>query len=234
MPNLRTKGDRQDNFELISDPIEEGKFAPDVFIDFGKAAKACGIGERDFRGAVLTDEFGPFERHNFILTRQLLNLTKKDNAFVRRVQKCARACPGGAIDESGKTDLWQCAVYYNGACGLKNPFMGQDTFAKFDNRLGIISREAKVTGESARKILDNIYFYPPIQHSNPCSVCGRACNVACYVYLEENDLLKRRFNSPFRERETWEFKIEDFENKKRGFSPSLIVNSFFCFDYFAR
>ncbi len=182
-------------------------------MNFADSAVKCGIGERGFHGAVLTDEFGPLVRYNFILTdAPIVPDEKKTPHLCDGCKKCVSACPGGAIDESGKTDPWQCAVYYNGACGLKNPFMGPDAFAKFDNRLEIISGKAKVTGESARKILDNIYFYPPAQHSYQCSVCGRACDVACYVHLEEKDLLKRRFNSPFRKREPWEFKIEDFEN----------------------
>ena len=47
IPNLRIKGDKTtnpevlDTYELISDPVAEGKPAPDVIIDFGKAAKAC-------------------------------------------------------------------------------------------------------------------------------------------------------------------------------------------------
>ena len=72
--------------------------------------------------------------------------------------KCKSACPGNAIDDNGNVDNWQCAVYYSGANGKKNPFMPPDAFSKFDNRLEIIAGEAKVTPETARKILDNIYF----------------------------------------------------------------------------
>ena len=75
-------------------------------------------------------------------------------------------------------DLWQCSVYYNGANGTKNPFMPPEAFADFDNRIEIIAGEAKVTPETAKKILDNIYFYPPAQHAYQCSICGRACDTA--------------------------------------------------------
>ena len=51
IPNLRIKGDKTtnpevvDTYELIhAEAVEEGKPVPDVIIDFGKAAKACGIG----------------------------------------------------------------------------------------------------------------------------------------------------------------------------------------------
>lgn len=49
-PNLRVKGDKSTNPEVIdtyelqfASPVEPGKPAPDIMIDFGKAAKACGI-----------------------------------------------------------------------------------------------------------------------------------------------------------------------------------------------
>ena len=105
---------------------------------------------------------------------------------------------------------WQCAVYYNGANGTKNPFMPPDAFAAFENRLEIIAGEAKVTPETAKKILDKIYFYPPAQHAYQCSICGRACDVSCYIHLEEKSLLTKTFQSPFRKRKTWSFSLESF------------------------
>ena len=41
-----------------------------------------------------------------------------------------------------------------------------DAFKDFEDRIAIISGEAKVTPETARKILRSIYFYPP-PHSTP-------------------------------------------------------------------
>lgn len=110
----------------------------------------------------------------------------------------------------GTVDNWQCAVYYNGANGTKNPFMPPDAFADLDNRLEIIAGEAKVTPETAKKILDRIYFYPPAQHAYQCSICGRACDMACYIHLEEKGVLKRKYRQPFRRREEWKFSLQDF------------------------
>ena len=89
--------------------------------------------------------------------------------------------------------------------------MPNDAFSGFDNRIEIIAGEAKVTPETAKKILDNIYFYPPAQHAYQCSICGRACDVACYIHLEEKGILSKKFKSPFRKREEWKFDIKDFE-----------------------
>jgi hypothetical protein len=86
-----------------------------------------------------------------------------------------------------------------------------DAFSKFEDRIEIIAGNANITPEKARKILDNIYFYPPAQHAYQCSICGRACDVACYVHLEENGLLKKKFKTPFRKREPWSFDLEDFK-----------------------
>ena len=59
--------------------------------------------------------------------------------------------------------------------------------------------------------LDEIYFYPPAQHAYQCSICGRACDVACYVHLEEKGVLKKKFKTHYRKREEWRFDIESFK-----------------------
>ncbi|MBE6805053.1 MAG: hypothetical protein E7526_00795 [Ruminococcaceae bacterium] len=86
-----------------------------------------------------------------------------------------------------------------------------DAFKDFENRIDIIAGEAKVNPETAKKILDNIFFYPPAQHAYQCSICGRACDTECYAHLEEKGVLNKKFNRPFRTREPWEFSIEDFK-----------------------
>ena len=67
IPNLRIKGDKTtnpevvDTYELIhATPVAEGKPAPDVIIDFGKAAEACGIGQRGLSGKILNEKYGPY------------------------------------------------------------------------------------------------------------------------------------------------------------------------------
>ena len=182
-------------------------------MDFNEAAVLCGLGEIGFHGALLTDEFGPFVRTCFVLTDAEIEATpQKEPHLCDKCGECVKGCPGKAISEDGTVDAWQCAVYYNGANGLKNPFMPPDAFKDFEDRVAIISGEAKVTPETARKILRNIYFYPPAQHAYQCSICGRACDMNCYIHLEEKGALTKSFKTPFRKREEWKFKIEDFEN----------------------
>ena len=201
------------NPEVAYDSIYRGNTVENQ-MNFVDSAVKCGVGEKGFHGALLTDDFGPMVRYCFILTDAEI---EPDEVVTPHLcdgcRECVKGCPGHAIDEvTGKVDNWQCAVYYNGANGLYNPFMNPDAFPNFENRLEIIAGEAKVTPETAREILDNIFFYPPAQHSYTCSICGRACDRDCYVHLEEKGVLKKSFKTPFRKREEWKFKIEDFEN----------------------
>ena len=199
------------NPEVAYDAIYRERGA-EVQMDFEAAAVACGLGERGFHGAVLTDEFGPFVRCCFILTDAELEPSElKAPHLCDGCGECKKACPGKAIAEDGSVDPWQCAVYYNGANGTRNPFMPPDAFEGMDDRLAIIAGEAKVTPETAKAILDKIYFYPPAQHAYQCSICGRACDVACYVHLEEKGLLTKKHNTPFRKRAPWQFDLKDYE-----------------------
>ena len=199
------------NPEVAYDAVYRERNA-EIQLNFLDTALKCGLGEKGLYNTLLTDEFGPMVRYCFIMTDAELSPSEiKTPHICDRCGKCISACPGKAIDENGNVDPWQCAVYYNGANGTKNPFMPPEAFEKFDNRLEIIAGEAKVTPETAKKILDNIYFYPPAQHAYQCSICGRACDMECYVHLEEKGVLTKKFKEPFRKRQPWCFGIDDFK-----------------------
>lgn len=91
--------------------------------------------------------------------------------------------------------------------------MPPDAFADLPDRTSIITGNKHLTPEQARKVLNEIYFYPPAQHAYQCSICGRACDTACYIHLEQNGLLKRKFKKPFRTREPWQFCADDFKTE---------------------
>ena len=199
------------NPEVAYDAVYRNKSAENQ-MNFADAAIKCGIGEKGLSGAVLTDDFGPMVRYCFILTNAVIEPDEvKEAHLCDKCGKCITACPGKAISEDGTLDPWQCTVYYNGANGTKNPFMPPDAFADLDNRIEIIAGEAKVTPESARKILDRIFFYPPAQHAYQCSICGRACDTECYAHLEERGVLNKSFAQPFKRRKAWSFNIKDFD-----------------------
>ena len=202
------KEENSTNPEVAYDAVYRNK-TQEVQLDFLDTAVKCGLGEKGLYNALLTDEFGPMVRYCFVLTDAEIEPDEMVTPHLcDKCGKCIEACPGKAIDENGNVDDWQCAVYYNGANGTKNPFMPPEAFEEFENRLEIIAGNAKVTPETARKILDKIYFYPPAQHAYQCSICGRACDMECYVHLEEK--LTKKFKTPFRKREVWKFKVDDF------------------------
>ncbi len=190
IPNLRIKGDKttnpevMDTYELIhAEPVEAGKPAPDVIIDFGKAAKACGIGEMGMSGKIINKAYGPFMRYCFIITDAPLEL---DAPLKEKVcdncGECQRACPGNAISQSG-LDTWQCAVYYKGA-HKSNPFI-TDAFLKgHPEREAILNGEKRFDAESAREIYKEINFLPNTQWGYAPCLCGKRCDVACYKHLK--------------------------------------------------
>lgn len=184
----------------------------EVQMNFEKSAEICGLGELGLNNRIINKEYGPFIRYCFILTDAEIYPTPKENYnLCDKCGECIKACPGKAISEDC-VDPWQCAVYYNGANGTKNPFMPPEAYADFENRLEIICGEAKVDVELAKKIIDNTFFYPPAKHSYRTGICGRACDRACYIHLEEKGVLSKKFRKPFREGEDWKLSTEQFEN----------------------
>ena len=190
VPNLRIKGDKttnpevMDTYELIhAVPVEEGKPTPDVIIDFGKAAKACGIGEKGLSGKIVNKEYGPFMRYCFIITDAPLATEAPLTARVcDNCGECAAACPGHAIGENG-LDTWQCAVYYKGA-HKSNPFMTEEFLKNDPERELIINGEKRFDSVSARELFGKMDFLPRTQWGYAPCLCGRKCDVACYRHLK--------------------------------------------------
>ena len=207
------------NPEVAYDAIARGRTEEPQF-DFVEAAVRCGLGEKGFHGALLTDDFGPMQRTCFILTDAEIEPDAQVTPHLcDRCGKCAAGCPGKCVGADGAIDPWRCAVYYNGANGTKNPFMPHEAFPDFPDRLEIIAGEAEIDPAKAKRILDEIYFYPPAQHAYTCSICGRACDVACYCHLEGKGILKRTFKTPFRTRPEWRFPLADFAAPPSAAAP---------------
>lgn len=185
-------------------------------LDFVNCAVQCGLGEKSMIGSVLNDGFGPFLRFCFILTDAELEPTELAQPHLcDGCGECIKACPGHAIGDDGTLDTWRCAVYYNGANGSKNPFMPPNAFDGLDNRMDIINGTAEFDMDGAKEILNNIYFYPPAKHFYRTSICGRACDRACYIYLEEKGLLTRQYHKKFREKPDWKLSTTQFETGVR-------------------
>ncbi|MCI5779277.1 MAG: 4Fe-4S binding protein [Lentisphaeria bacterium] len=212
LPQRRTLLVRNDsegtNFEVDYAEVYRGKTAEHM-LDFERCAAACGLGEIGLSGSVLTDEFGPNQRWGFILTdAELPEDPVIEPHLCDRCGECRKACPGHALNADGVRNEWQCAVYYKGANRTKNPFMPPNAFADDPERLNVISGAADLSPERAREIIDQINFYPPIKHAFVASMCGRACDTACYVHLEEKGVLTRKFRTKFRKRPVWQLPLE--------------------------
>ena len=185
-------------------------------IDFLDCAVKCGLGEKSMINTLLTPEYGPFIRYCFILTDAEIEGTEMlTPSLCDGCGECIKACPGKAISDKGDLDSWKCSVYYNGANGSKNPFMPPEAYMDFENRLEIIAGEADIDIELAKKIMDNTFFYPPAKHFYRTSICGRACDRACYIHLEEKGVLTKTFKRKFREGEDWKLDTKQFETLKR-------------------
>ena len=194
VPNLRVKGDKEtnpevvDTYELIyASPVEEGKPAPDVLIDFGKAAQACGIGRTGKDGRIINRTWGPFMRYAFIITDAPLETgAPYGEDLCAGCRACIDACPAHCIDEEKGLDTWSCAVYYRGA-HRSNPLMTDDFLRGDPEREAILNGEKRFTAESARALYPKLHFLPAIHGYAPC-LCGKKCDIACYRHITGKDV----------------------------------------------
>ena len=197
------------NFEMHYEEIYHG-LTTELSMDFANAAVQCGLGERGQSGAVLTRQFGPMQRFCCILTDAVLEPTPLlEPELCDGCGQCAAACPGHAIGPDGTRDPWQCGAYYRGASRVKNPFMPPDAFADVPDRLEIMSGQAKLTAEKAKQVMEQCIFYPPIKQGYASSICGKACDMACYVHLEEQGKLTCFQTMRFGRRPEWKLSVED-------------------------
>ena len=204
---LITADSEDTNPEITYEDIYRG-ISREVQMNYTTSAVLCGIGEIGLSGKVLTEENGPFQRFCFILTDAELEETPLAQPHIcDGCKECIRSCPGRAISEDGKLDNWQCAAYYNGASMKSNPFMPPDAFRDLPNREQIVTGEARLTPDEARAVIDRTFYYPPIKHGYVGSICGRACDRACYVHLERKGILTRKFTEEFRKRKPWELSV---------------------------
>ena len=172
---------------IHAEAVEEGKPAPDVIIDFGRAAEACGIGQRGLSGHILHRKYGPFMRWCFIITDAPLEPDEIDSIPIcDGCGECMRACPGHAIGENG-LDTWQCSVYYKGA-HESNPHMTEDFLRGHPERDAILRGEKRFDAESARAIYPKLNFLPNTQWGYAPCLCGKKCDIACYKHLTGKEL----------------------------------------------
>ncbi len=191
VPGMRIKGDKTTNPEVKStyelqfaSSVAEGKPVPDVIIDFGQAARICGLGTTGLHGRIITPDYGTFLRFVFIITDAPLECDKPfEGEMCDGCGECIKACPGRAISENG-TDSWQCSVYYRGA-HKSNPFMKDDFLKDNPEREAIINGEKRFDSESAKALYPSLRFLPETHFGYVPCLCGKQCEVVCTKHIKQ-------------------------------------------------
>ncbi len=192
VPGFRVKGDKSTNPEVsriyelqFASPVAKGLPAPDVIIDYNKAARICGLGSVGLHGRVIAPKYGSFMRWVFIITDMPLECDEPfEGSLCDGCGKCLSACPGKAISPEGGVDTWQCSVYYRGA-HKSNPFMKSDFLKDHPEREAILNGEKRFDAEEAQKIYPYLNFLPKTHFGYVACLCGKACETVCYNHLKE-------------------------------------------------
>jgi epoxyqueuosine reductase QueG len=156
-------------------PVKKGKPAPNVLIDIEDAAIRAGLGEIGYCGIFLTEEFGPRQRFQIILTDAEIepDPIKKENVC-DLCKDCLKICPIGAIGKKEKEIK---------ICGKKM----------------IV---AEIDYEKCKKckngVVPNMYY----ENGKPDRIAA-LCSRTCLSHLEEKRKIKNTFNEKFRKRPVW-------------------------------
>lgn len=195
IPGFRIKGDKTTNPEVsriyelqFASPIAEGKPAPDVIIDFNRAAEVTGLGKAGIHGKVITPKYGTFMRFVYIITDMPLEFDEPfEKSLCDGCGKCISACPGKAVSAEG-VDSWQCSVYYRGA-HKSNPFITDEFLKDHPEREAILNGEKKFDPESAKAIYPALKFLPNTHIGYVPCLCKKSCETVCYEHLKEEGKL---------------------------------------------
>lgn len=195
IPGFRIKGDKSTNPEVrqvyelqFASPVAPGKPAPDVIIDFNKAAVVCGLGAPGLHGKVIVPKYGTYLRFVYIITDMSLEFDAPfQGSLCDGCGQCKSACPGKAIQDSG-VDSWQCSVYYRGA-HKSNPFMTEEFLKDHPQREQILNGEKRFDQKSAEAIYPDLKFLPATHFGYVPCLCGKSCEAVCYAHLKEVGVL---------------------------------------------
>ncbi|MDQ0288681.1 hypothetical protein [Oligosphaera ethanolica] len=157
-------------------PVEPGKPAPNVILQYRIMAQAAGLGETGLNGLFLTPEFGPRQRFAMLLTDAELEADKPFQPYLcKDCGKCVAACPLQALNPDK---------------GTKAGFAGCESLvAARDNDLCRRCRNgAFVTNEGRFNTVERV---------------AAACSRVCIAALEERGATQEKFTHPFRQSAPW-------------------------------
>lgn len=181
----------------FSQPVSEGKPAPNVFIHLRIAAFCAGLGEIGYSKLLLSPEFGPRQRLAALLTDALL---EPDPLFSEELcdkcMACVNACSVKAMPkdkvvkvtvagrelEWADIDMKKCSAGFSSASKQTNPFM--------------VTPEDETKVQRYKK-LPPMYFYARALEG------AAGCIRACMIHLEQQGKLKNVFKKRFRKKKPW-------------------------------
>lgn len=179
--------------------VADGRPAPNVYPDFDYAAVACGLGEIGFNGLFLTPEFGSRQRFHMILTDAELEETPIfEGSVCDRCGKCAQSCPLGAIDVNDTVEIEVC---------------------------GKVMKVANIDYDACKTCKNGACVNRMHASARPDRVAA-LCNRTCMCHLDENDLIKNKFEKPFRTRNVWSIAENQNVEKRNTEAANVLGGSF--------
>jgi epoxyqueuosine reductase len=199
-----------------------GKPVRDVTVSLRIAATLAGLGEIGWSKVFLTEEFGPRQRLNVILTEAELEPDPiKTGHLCDRCKRCVVECPGCAIPkdqavgfeveghrvEWGDIDIGKCKLTHFGL-NRKN---GQFLIKRYPG-LYMPMADQNVTWKEAWDlgwgVFPTVPYYAAMSSMGAPALCGaRGCIIGCMKHMEKRGKVKNKFIAKpvFSDQKPWEF-----------------------------
>lgn len=211
-----------------------GKPVRDVVMHLRLAATLAGLGEIGWSKVFLTEEFGPRQRLNAIVTEAELEPDPiRVGRLCDRCKRCVTECPGGAIPketsvrvvieghriEWGDLDLGKCKLTHFGLNRKNSQFLVQRYPGLY---LPIPEQEVtwKEAWDLGWAVFPSVPYYEAISRWGVPALCGaRGCIIGCMKHLEKRRCVKNRFHTRpvFSETEPWRLPEKPEPATHRGF-----------------
>jgi len=211
-----------------------GKPAPDVNLHLRIAATLAGLGEIGWSKVFLTEEFGPRQRLNAILTEAELEPDPmRTGHLCDRCGRCVAECPAGAIPSDRSVGIEveghriQWADIDLGKCKLTHFGMNRKNgqfFAKRFPGLFMPISEQQVTWREAWDlgwaVFPSMPYLEAMSRYGVPALCGaRGCIIGCMKHMEQRSRVKNIFRTMpvFSAQEPWSLPEKPCPAHHRGF-----------------
>lgn len=197
-----------------------GKAARDVCVHLRIAGTLAGLGEIGWSKVFLTEEFGPRQRLNAILTEAELEPDPiRTGHLCDRCKCCVSECPGGAIPrdksvgieveghkiEWADIDLGKCKLTHFGLNRKNGQFLAKRYPGLY---LPIVEQEVtwKEAWDFGWSVFPSVPYFDAISRFGVPALCGaRGCIIACMKHMEKRGRVLNKFRTKpvFSEEEPW-------------------------------